>query len=1060
MRAPNPPSTGSPRRERHLWRQGLVSRIGGCALTISVVFPAILPAQHAAQADAALDLYYSANGLYNRNLYTLAADQYKEFAAKYPNHEKAKGVQLGLGLSYFGMGKYAEAEPLLTKAAGEGKPAEREQAQLFSAQCFLMLNRPADAVRAFTAGLAAATEKPSREKFLAGLGEAHYQQQQWKEVLTRGAELAAMAPAAPLLSRAQFQMAVAHSELKQFKEASMLLQKCVTEKDAPFLQQATFLLGDATRELGDLETAARHFEAAAKLPGTSAPDAWFRLGFVRFQQNRPDDAARAFDELTRAHKDHPLNIHAGLYRGRIALGKNDLQQAENLLRQIPPDSTAGPEAVLWLARIQLKQKKFAEAANALAPAIGRYANDPVLPDLQLELGHALAGQNKYDEAAAAWQRLVELKPGPARTADAMRLRAYALQRAGKWQASLEQADAFLKDNPKGEGAAEVAFIRAENLFLLDQLDPAQQAYKSWLAENGAAERADAARLRLGQIPFQQQKWGDALPLLLPLAAKNSPDPFFAHAAFMAGVAAYHLKQWDVALQHLDRFVSQQPKDPQADTALFTVALACKEKGDTGGALARLQKLAAEYPASPQRPHALTELGRLQFQAKQYGPARQALTEASQLAKNDPPAPQPEYYLGWVAAAETKPEEAAQHFAAVADRFPKHPLAADARLQQATMLLQKDNFAPAQAALEQFIRDYPSDARLDQAQFHLGITHTRRKQWEQALAPLQKVVQRQPSSELAARALYELAWCAKELKRTDEAAKYYNDLLTAFAASELADPAAFELAELEFQSGKHDAVIARLEPLTGKTPDAGLKIRALYRLAWSYFAKENNTAAAAAFEGVLAAAATPGGPPPATAAYQAGEARLKLKEFDAAARHYERSLTETAGAPPPELKEQALLRIGECRTQTANWVDAQKSYAAFLAQYPQSNLIAKAHFGLGWAAENQKNYPLALDSYRKAIAASPRDETAARSQFQAGECLLATGKFDEAIKEFNNVEVNYAFPAWSSKALLEMGRCLDSKGDKTGAVARYQEVVQKYSETEAAALARQLLKDRP
>ncbi len=1027
---------------------------------VSVACPFSLPAQQPAAADPALDLYFNANALYNRNLYTLAADQYQEFANKYPNHEKAKNVQLGLGLSYFGMGKYAEAEPLLTKAAGEGKPAEREQAQLFSGQCFLMLNKPADAVRVFTAGLAAVTDKSNREKLLAGLAEAHFQQQQWKEVLARGAELVALAPAAPVLSRAQFQMAVAHFESKQFKEAAALLEKCLTEKDAPFLQQATFLLGDAVRELGDMETAARHFDAAAKLPGTSAPDAWFRLGFVRFQQNRPDEAARAFDELAKVQKDHPLNVHASLYRGRIAFGKNDLPGAEALLRQVPPESPAGPEAALWLAKIQLKQSKFVEAAAALAPALARYANDPVLPDLQLELGHALSGQNKFEEAAAAWQRLVELKPGPARTADAMRLRAYVLQRAGKWQASLEQADAFLRENPKGEGAAEVAFIRAENLFLLNQLDPALQAYKTWLAENAAAERADAARLRIGQIPFQQQKWAEALPLLLPVVAKNLPDPFFAQAAFMAGIAAYQLKQWDVAIPHLDRFVAQQPKDTLADTALLTAALACKEKADAAGALARLQKLAAEYPAGTQRPHALTELGRMQFEAKQYGPARQALTEAAQLAKENPPAPQPEYYLGWVAVAETKPEEAAQHFGVVADRFPKHALAADARLQQATLLLQKDNFTPAQAALEQFIRDYPAEARLDQAQFHLGITFTRRKQWEQALAPLQKVVQKQPPSPLAARALYELAWSAKELKRDDEAAKYYADLLAGFAASELAGPAAFELAELEFATGKHDAVIARLVPLIAKTTDPGLKNRANYRLAWSYFAKDNAAAAALAFEGVLAAGATPGAPPPATAAYQAGEARLKLKEFDAAAKHYERSLAETAGTPPPELKEQALLRLGDCLTQTSNWVEAQKSYTAFLTQYPQSPLIPKAHFGLGWAAENQKNYPVALDSYRKAIATGPRDETFARSQFQAGECLLATGKFDEAIKEFSNVEVNLPFPAWSSKALLEMGRCLDSKGDKPAATARYQEVVQKYPETEAAALARQLLKDRP
>ena len=55
-------------------------------------------------ADPAADLYFSANGLYNRGLYSLASDQYKEFAAKFPNHEKAVSARLGLALSLYGAG--------------------------------------------------------------------------------------------------------------------------------------------------------------------------------------------------------------------------------------------------------------------------------------------------------------------------------------------------------------------------------------------------------------------------------------------------------------------------------------------------------------------------------------------------------------------------------------------------------------------------------------------------------------------------------------------------------------------------------------------------------------------------------------------------------------------------------------------------------------------------------------------------------------------------------------------------------------------------------------------
>ena len=64
-------------------------------------------------SDPALDLYYGANGLYNRNLYPVAVQQYRQFLEKYPQHEKALSARTGLGLSLYASGAHAEALPIL-----------------------------------------------------------------------------------------------------------------------------------------------------------------------------------------------------------------------------------------------------------------------------------------------------------------------------------------------------------------------------------------------------------------------------------------------------------------------------------------------------------------------------------------------------------------------------------------------------------------------------------------------------------------------------------------------------------------------------------------------------------------------------------------------------------------------------------------------------------------------------------------------------------------------------------------------------------------------------------
>ncbi|OPZ71563.1 MAG: hypothetical protein BWY82_01675 [Verrucomicrobia bacterium ADurb.Bin474] len=82
---------------------------------------------------------------------------------------------------------------------------------------------------------------------------------------------------------------------------------------------------------------------------------------------------------------------------------------------------------------------------------------------------------------------------------------------------------------------------------------------------------------------------------------------------------------------------------------------------------------------------------------------------------------------------------------------------------------------------------------------------------------------------------------------------------------------------------------------------------------------------------------------------------------------------------------------------------------------------------------------------------------ARSQFQIGQCLVKMGEPDQAVRELVLVDVNYAFPVWSSRALLEIGRVLDQQGRVREAGDRYREVIMKFPGTDEAVFADELIK---
>ncbi len=112
---------------------------------------------------------------------------------------------------------------------------------------------------------------------------------------------------------------------------------------------------------------------------------------------------------------------------------------------------------------------------------------------------------------------------------------------------------------------------------------------------------------------------------------------------------------------------------------------------------------------------------------------------------------------------------------------------------------------------------------------------------------------------------------------------------------------------------------------------------------------------------------------------------------------------------------------------------------------------KAQFGLAWAMENQQNYENALPAYEHVVQRH-QGETAARAQFQIGECLFAMKRLDEAVRELLKVDILYAYPQWSAAALYEAGRCFQEMGYPNDARKQFELVRADHGESRWAQLA--------
>ena len=1007
-----------------------------------------LSGQSKEKKDPALDLYFSANALYNRGLYELAVDEFRSFLSKNGKHPKAPFASLGLGLCLFQSGKPAEAEPVFAQIANNREILGLAPIHNLRGNCLLSLGKHADAEKAFSATIAKDKNSAHLADAYAGFAEALYNQAKWEQVVKATDEAYRRAPKSAVAHRCSLQGALARFELKDFLGAKTILDRLVKDKDTPadFAQDVSFLLAECFRQEKDYQNAVKYYDHARKQDGARSLEANYRLGYVHFLNENYDQSIRELGDFVKKNKGSELVPRANLYLGRSYLEKKDLNNAVKALVGLVGDSEIGAEAGLWLGRAHLRNKDFVKAEQSLKPIVDRFGAGDLGDDLRYDYATALMQGDKFDEAAPIFAKVG--KKGPL-AANSLWMEAYSLHQTKSYANSLTRCEVFLSSHKVDENAPEVLFLRAENLFLLERFGEAVVSYESLLKVKGIVpDRQDVVRFRIGQIRYQEKKWPESLSMLEPLLNKNPKGTAFAQLRFVAGDCYFNQENWKKAVVQFQTFAQFQPKDPNVGLALFKLGKSRENDGDVNGAIQSLRQMLAKHGKGEHAPHAAVELGRLLYEAKQFDEAKKILLSAE---KSDF-APHAIYFLGYLSLAEGNQADALARFQTLSTKHPGHDLASDATLQYGKLLALEEEFAKAKPVLDGFLKKFPTHAKAGQAHFYLGVSLARQEGFADALTRFQAVLTGDKASPLRERAFYESAWCEKGLERPQGARKFYESLVSEFPKGDLILDVSFELAELEFEAKEYAVSVDRLQKLLPKATRPDLKERVFYRVGWNRFNMGEDQAAAKAFEDMIAL--NPKSEKLVMASYQAGEARLRMKDFEPARQHFLR--VAKAGKTEDGLHEQALLRQGETEGLTNRWPDSQRCYEEFLRTYGTSDFVQRARFGIGWALENQNRYPDAIKRYQEVLAAGDRDETSARAQFQIGECQLVSKAYDAAIKAFVKVEVNYAYPKWASRALLEMGKALEAKGEPQKAKANYEQIVKKYPETTAASAAKSLI----
>ncbi len=1016
-------------------------------------------AQSAAGDAGALRTYFGANGMLNRGLYDLAVTEYRAFLAQAPDHEKADVAHYGLGVSLFRLGRHREAVEAIDGLRQRGDFTYAAEVGTILGQCHLALDEPETAADRFREVVERHGGHALADDAAALLVESQHYAGRYAEVAEPARRFVAQWPDSPLRERVELFQGLAEMAQGDYATSAErfggLLERF---PDGAHADQATLLHAQSLHRVNAPQPAIdRYRQVLAQAHDTYVPEAMYGLALLLYQQDQARAAATLLDEMADRFPKHDLAPAVRVLRGRLWLDAGELDKARTEYAKVPADDRDyGDDATYWTAKCDLRAGDAKRGASRLEDAIERFPKSELMPEMMYDHAVALTRLEQPDAALARLEAFRRRFPKHALAPDALHLAASTEHQRRGYDASLSICRTFLESYPQHALAPAIAFMAAENAFLAHDYDTAAGRYRAFLESHPKDAQAAAATYRLGMSLYQMREYDAAEPLLTQSAARRKKSEVFRPALLAVGDMHFQAGRWASAETYFADYLEFGLDQPSADDALLKLGLSHHRQDEPAEALAAYDRLIAGFPKSHQ-PQVAFERGQALMSLGRLDEAREVFTRIARDETTSRFAMHALNHLGAIAIGEGDYDAAAKHFALVSGRKDAdRDILATALARQGESHFAAGAFDEAREAFTKLLERYPDSSHAPKAEAQLAIACARRDDPAGALKVMKGMSAAHRGAldaETRASLTYEQAWCLRALDRPEEAIAAYTTLLRESGATELARHGMLELAELEAGAGRRDQAERHLAQLLeiDDAPET-LRSQAMYRFGVCAYEGGRHREAADRLAGFLAA--YPQSPLAASAHLLAGESFFRTGAHQRAAQHLARV---AAGDPASPSCGPALLRLGECHAALQDWRESERAFALYLERFGSTDLAYQAQFGVGWAQENQGNRDAAVVSYRKVVE-SHDGPTAARAQFQIGECLYADKRYEDAARELLKVDILYGYPQWSGAALYEAARCFRELGDPVQARTLFEQVTREHGNTQWSALAADRLKE--
>jgi TolA-binding protein len=504
-------------------------------------------------------------------------------------------------------------------------------------------------------------------------------------------------------------------------------------------------------------------------------------------------------------------------------------------------------------------------------------------------------------------------------------------------AALEQANAFFRQKmhqmaaakyleflqlrPRGPDRQPALFRLGESLRALKRDPEAMAAYTGLIREFNSGDFIGPAAYRLGEMQYAAQD-NEAAAESFRLAAHHVRDPKLRLAAkFFEGRALDAADRRVEALAVYREVAAQQGDNPYRERAIYDLAEADARSGLNEGAFRQFRQLAATATNAPVRVAAAVKGGLLAIDMRDFPAARPLLEQA--LAE-----PEPGAWKTTAASGLLRLDYEEGNYRAVADRSAKllptltPDTQPDVLLLAANALRQLGEQDRALDLYDRLVTGFPDSAAAKEAGFHRLVSLVAQRdgrageQIDLFLADNPDPAQRARAKLLKAELLFE----GRDYARAEP---LYAEAATATGTEKYRPDTLYKLSYCRLQQQKYDLAVSALTSLVMQYPR--------HPLVASAYAQR------------------------AMAQLENGQREDALADFSVVIDKF----------PDAREREDAMLQSALLLGSLERPAEMTAAFQRFLAEYPDTESAAQAHFWIGYTAFEAKKYADAIGALEQA-----------------------------------------------------------------------------------------------